>query len=148
MFPRAMRHGPESAPETHAIIAAAIEVQRHLGTGLLESAYGDAFQMELADRGIPCRREVAIPIFYKGRTLRTTYRADFVCQDKILVELKASAGLGPADQAQMWHYLTATNSTLGLLLNFGHAPLQIRRFVHGHQDAVSLDSVDSAARPT
>lgn len=139
------RFTPQTAPETHAIIAAAIEVQRHLGTGLLESAYGDALEMELNDRGIPHEREVRVPLFYKGRVLRTQYRADFVCHGRIILELKASVALGAADQAQMWHYLAATKSQVGLLLNFGHAPMQIRRFVNGRLETLSADSVDSVA---
>jgi GxxExxY protein len=139
------RYDSSRSPETHAIIGAAIEVQRHFGTGLLESAYGDALELELADRGIPHFREVAVPLVYKGRTIRTCYRADFVCHGSIILELKASVGLGNADQAQMWHYLAATGLTLGLLLNFGHSPMQIRRFANGFSEPVSLDFADSAA---
>lgn len=62
-----------------------------------------------------------------------------------MVELKASVGLGGADAAQMWHYLAVTGMKIGLLLNFGHAPLQIRRFVNGHVDVVSADFADFAA---
>lgn len=116
-----------------------------MGTGLLESAYGDALELELADRGIPHSRETPVPLTYKGRVLRSVYRADFVCFGDIVVELKASVGLGNADQAQMWHYLAATGKNVGLLLNFGHAPMQIRRFARGGMEAVSLDSLDSAA---
>ncbi|HUR25054.1 MAG TPA: GxxExxY protein [Candidatus Thermoplasmatota archaeon] len=139
------RFDAAQAPETHAILGAAIEVQRDFGTGLLESAYGDALEMEMTDRGIPHRREVAVPLFYKGRQIRTCYRADFVCHGRIVLELKASVGLGNADQAQMWHYLAATGLDLGFLLNFGHAPMQIRRFVRGDMQHISVDSVDSVA---
>jgi GxxExxY protein len=135
----------QTAPQTHAIIGCAIEVQRHFGTGLLESAYGDALEMEFSDRGIPFQREAQVPLFYKGRGIRTIYRADFVCYDGLVIEIKASVGLGGADIAQMWHYLAATKLTTGLLLNFGHGPLQIRRFVGRKMDIVSEDSVDSVA---
>lgn len=136
-----------TAPQTHEIIGAAIEVQTHFGTGLLESAYGDALELEFHDRGVPFARECPVPLFYKGRQIRTVYRADFVCFDGIVVELKASVGIGSADLAQMWHYLSATGLRTGLLLNLGHAPMQIRRFVGGRMDVISPDSADSVAGP-
>ena len=140
-----MRFGQETSPETFEVIGAAIEVQRILGTGLLESAYGDALEVELGDRHVPFQREVSLDIRFKGRLLRTRYRADFVCRDNLVLELKASSGLGAADFAQMWHYLALTGKTTGLLLNFGRAPLQVRRFVNGAVDVVSPDFADFAA---
>src|SRR5689334_10727564 len=98
----------ETSPETHRVIAAAIEVQSHFGTGLLESAYGDALEMEFLERGIPHEREVQLPVFYKGREIRTRYRADFICFGHLLVELKVSIGLGTVDFAQLLHYLRIT----------------------------------------
>jgi GxxExxY protein len=139
------RFDASQSPETYAIIGAAIEVQRQFGTGLLESAYGDALELELEERGIPFAREVAVPLFYKGTRIRTCYRADFVCHQTVVIELKASVGLGAADQAQMWHYLAATRLKVGLLLNFGLAPMQIRRFAHGLAEPVSVDFADFAA---
>jgi GxxExxY protein len=139
-----MRFSVEKSPESYAIIGAAIEVQRAFGTDLLESAYGDALEIEFTDRGIPHVRELVLPIMYKGRTIKTRYRADFVCGE-VLLELKASRSLSPADLAQMWHYLAVTGKQVGLLLNFGHAPLQVRRFVHGFAEPVSLDFADFAA---
>jgi GxxExxY protein len=141
------RFTSETSPETHAIIGAAIEVQRHLGSGMLESAYADALEVELADRSVDHRREVPLPITYKGRVLRTVYRADFICGKGVLVELKAASALTNVDLAQVGHYLAVTGLTTALLLNFGHAPLQIRRFVNGLMDPVSADSVDSAVGP-
>jgi GxxExxY protein len=139
-----MRFDAQRSPESFAIIGAAIEVQRAFGTDLLESAYGDALELELQDRSISHQREVFLPIHYKGRRIRSTYRADFVC-GALVVELKASRALSDADFAQMWHYLSVTGKEVGLLLNFGRSPMQIRRFVNGVMDAVSLDFADFAA---
>lgn len=139
-----MRFDARRSPESFAIIGAAIEVQRVFGTDLLESAYGDALELEFQDRSIPHEREVFLPIDYKGRRIRSTYRADFVCGD-LVIELKASRSLADQDLAQMWHYLSVTGKKVGLLLNFGRSPMQIRRFVNGIMDAVSPDFADFAA---
>ena len=141
-----MRFDARRSPETYAIIGAAIEVQRLLGTQLLESAYGDALELEFEDRGIAALREVGLDIRYKGRTLRTKYRADFVVGD-VVIELKAHVGVGAADLAQTWHYLALTGKTTALLLNFGRSPLQVRRFVNGAVEPVSADFADFAASP-
>ena len=136
-----MRLDADRSPQTFALIGAAIEVQKHLGTRLLESAYGDALELEFSDRGMPFEREVGLDIAYKGRTLRTKYRADFLCHGSILVELKASSALGDHDIAQILHYMSLTGCPMGLLLNFGRAPMQIRRLVGHRAETISPDFV-------
>ena len=69
-----------------------------------------------------------MPIFYKGQKLNTSYRSDFICYDSIIVELKALSKLGKVEEAQIINYLKATGFTVGLLLNFGAASLEYRRF--------------------
>lgn len=115
-------------PRTHAIIGAAMEVHRHLGPGFLESVYHRALAVELHQRGVPFAQEVELEVIYKGRRLDVSYRADFICFESILVEVKALRELGALEEAQVLNYLKATGLDVGLLLNFGGVSLQYKRF--------------------
>ena len=117
--------------ETYAIIGAAMEVHRQLGPGFLEAAYREALKLEFSYRGIPFRAEVPLQIFYKGTPLRTRYKADFICYDKVLVEVKAMRNLTAVDLAQVLNYLKASELHRALLLNFGSPALEYRRFALG-----------------
>ncbi len=116
-------------PETYAIIGAAMEVHRTLGCGFLESVYHEALAIEFAERGIPFRREAALPIIYKDNVLPCSFRVDFICFDKILLELKALTALSPVEDSQVINYLKASKLPCALLLNFGAASLQQKRLV-------------------
>lgn len=105
--------------ESYDIIGAAFDVYNKLGHGFLEAVYQEAFEIELKKRGIPYEREKEIKILYDGIELQQSYRADFVCYDKIIVELKAVSALDDAHHAQVYNYLHATGFKLGILLNFG-----------------------------
>ena len=115
--------------ETEKIIGAAIAVQRELGTGFLEPVYQEALAIEFKLRGIPYEREKELSINYKGFILDKTYRADFVCYDKILLELKAVDKLTSEHTAQVLNYLNATKFKLGLLVNFGECPIKPKRLI-------------------
>lgn len=103
---------------TRQIIGAAIEVHRVLGPGLLESAYQVCLAHELELRGIPFERETALPVAYKGVHLDCGYRADFIVDGKVVVELKAIDALAPVHEAQLLTYLKLTGCRVGLLINF------------------------------
>lgn len=108
--------------ETFAIRGAIYEVYKTLGSGFLEGVYQEALELELLERGIPYKAQHEIAIAYKGTQLRQTYRADIVCYDKIILELKAAKQLLPEHHAQLQNYLRATGVKLGLLVNFCHYP--------------------------
>lgn len=114
------------------IIGAAIEVHRHLGPGLLESAYGSCLADELLARNVRFEREVPVAVVYKGRTLAPAFRADFLVEERVLVELKAIAEVMPAHKAQALTYLRLSGLKLGLLLNFSAVTMRqgIERFVN------------------
>jgi GxxExxY protein len=119
----------EKDPKTYAIIGAAMEVHRQLGSGFLEAVYQEALAIELNDRNIPFVREAELPVMYKGTRLYTGYRADFICYGEIIVELKAIHNTGIIEQAQIINYLKATHMRVGLLLNFGAASLEYKRYI-------------------
>ncbi|NML42122.1 GxxExxY protein [Ramlibacter sp. G-1-2-2] len=108
---------------SHDIIGAAVEVQRVLGVGLLESAYAAAFAIELTERGLRCARELPISGHYKGRDIGVLYRADFLVEDSVLVELKALDGVLDVHRAQLLSYLRLSGHKIGLLINFHSFPV-------------------------
>jgi GxxExxY protein len=105
--------------ESYKVVGAAFKVYNNLGPGFLEAVYQEALEIELQRQGIPYEREKELKIQYDGIELKQTYKADFVCFGKIIVELKAVSALDDAHRSQVYNYLHATNYKLGLLLNFG-----------------------------
>lgn len=124
-----MRHNELSSK----IIAAAIEVHRELGPGLLESIYEQCLVQELRDRGLRVEQQIVVPLRYKGKALGTTMRLDMRVESLIIVEVKAVEAFHDAHIAQLLTFMKLTDCQLGLLINFNEALLKhgIRRVVNG-----------------
>lgn len=103
---------------TDKIIGSAIEVHRHLGPGLLESAYEECFCHELSLKGIPFERQKPLPLEYKGIKLDCGYRMDMVVDNKVVIELKCVEKIMPINEAQLLTYLRLSNLKVGLIINF------------------------------
>ena len=108
---------------SHEVIGAAVEVQRVLGVGLLESAYANALAIELGERELGFQRDVPLLARYKGRDVGMAYRADFIVEDRIVVELKAMDAMAEAHRAQLLTCLRLSGLKLGLLINFHTFPV-------------------------
>ncbi|MEK7722951.1 MAG: GxxExxY protein [Acidobacteriota bacterium] len=116
--------------EVFEIIGAAIEVQKVLGNGFLEPVYQESLEIELGFRRIPFDSQKRLNLFYKDVALKKEYIPDFVCYDKIIVEIKALERLTNIEIAQLINYLHATKLRVGLLINFGsQGKLEWKRFV-------------------
>jgi len=115
---------------TGKIIGAAIEIHRALGPGLLESAYEACLAYELRLRKLKVENQKSMPVFYKDVMLDCGYRADFVVEDQVIVEIKSVAGIAPIHEAQLLSYLKLSDCKFGLLINFNVQLLKegIRRF--------------------
>lgn len=109
--------------ESYAIRGACMDVYKILGNGFLEAVYQECLEIEFKRRQIPYVAQKILRLTYEGQTLRQTYKPDFVCYDKIIVEIKAISKLLDEHQAQGMNYLKATGFKLCLLVNFGHYPL-------------------------
>jgi GxxExxY protein len=107
-----------------------------LGHGFLEAVYQEALALELTAREIPFQREVILPVKYKGELLQCGYRADFICFDGIVAELKAISQLTGVDDAQVINELKATGFKRGLLLNFGSTSLEYKRLIFNLRESV------------
>jgi len=109
---------------TQTIIGAAIEVHRHLGPGLLESAYEAALCRELALQRVAYQRQKRLALTYKGITLPQSYRLDLVVESAVVVEVKAVETVLPIHEAQLLTYLKLGGYHVGLLLNFNVSQLR------------------------
>ena len=128
----------EAEDLTQRINACAIEVHRHLGPGLLESAYEGAMCVELSSAGVPYECQVPLPVVYKGHVVGE-YRIDLIVDRAVVVELKSVERFDPVFEAQVLTYLRVTGKKLGLLINFGVATLKegFRRLVNDYAPASS-----------
>ena len=116
--------------DSYKILGACFEVYNRQGCGFLESVYQECLEIEFAHEGIPFAAQQELQILYREKLLSHTFRPDFVCFDKIIVEIKAVSALADEHRAQVLNYLNATDIKLGLLVNFGHHPkLEYERLV-------------------
>ena len=116
---------------SHRIIGCAIEVHRELGPGLLESTYQNCLAREFDLNGIPYRRELSLPVIYKGLTIESGYRIDLFVGDEILLELKAVSELSSVHEAQILTYMKLAGVHHGFLINFNVRRLKdgLRSFI-------------------
>ena len=108
--------------ESYRIIGACFEVYKEKGCGFLEAVFQECLEFEFGDQRIAFVAHPSLALSYKGRALRQTYTPDFVCDGKIILEIKAVSKLNDEHRAQVHNYLRATGHRLGLLANFGHFP--------------------------
>ncbi len=106
--------------ESYAVVGVCFAVYNEMGYGFTEPVYQECLEIELADRGIPFRPQAELPLMYKGRRLEKFFIPDFICYDRIIVEIKAVKEFVDEHRAQLHNYLKATGYKLGLLVNFGH----------------------------
>ncbi|MBR5814752.1 MAG: GxxExxY protein [Methanocorpusculaceae archaeon] len=106
--------------DMYRIVGCALAVYNHLKPGYLESVYEEALEIELLDAGFSVRRQVRLPITYKGRLLKSQFVADMIVNDAVLVELKAVSSLSRAHEQQICSYMKSTGIKEGLLVNFGN----------------------------
>lgn len=116
--------------ESYDIQGAIFEVYREMGCGFLESVYQECLEREFKDRKIPFVSQRELILLYKGKKLEQIYKPDFICHDKVIIELKAVKEIAPEHEAQLFNYLKATGLHVGLLVNFGHYPkAQVKRVI-------------------
>jgi GxxExxY protein len=113
--------------ESYKIIGSCMEVHKELGCGFLEPVYQEALEIVFKKNGIPYQREKELSIMFCGELLKKTYNADFVCYNKIILELKALNMLLSEHEAQVINYLKTSDFMLGLLVNFGSTSLEYKR---------------------
>lgn len=115
--------------ETYKIIGLAMEVHKTLGKGFLEIGYKEALELEFRWANVPYKREKSFLIDYKGTLLKRFYTADFVMNEKIIVEVKTQAAIIDTNYKQTINYLAVSHLTVGLILNFGEDSLTFKRVI-------------------
>lgn len=116
--------------ESYQIIGICMNIHSTMGHGFLEAVYSEILEKEFIKNNIPYQREVKLNLFFKGEKLDKKYKADFVCYDGIILEIKAVSFLHENFSKQTLNYLKATNKQLGLLINFGEKSLKYKRIIN------------------
>jgi len=115
--------------ESYRIIGACLAVHNELGCGFLEAEYQEVLAIEFKNSGIPFEQEKPLSICFKGVQLNKKYIADFICYDKIILEIKALSSISSEHESQLLNYLKATGLKLGILINFGEKSLNYKRLL-------------------
>jgi GxxExxY protein len=116
--------------ESYDIIGLCMKVHKELGHGFLESVYQEALEIEFQKNNIPFKKEMKLPVYYNDQPLKKYFRADFICYESIVLELKATKYSVEADIRQTLNNIKATNFKLGILINFGSPSLTYKRVVN------------------
>lgn len=130
--------------ETHAILGACFQVYNDKGCGFHEPVYQECLEIEFEIQKIPFVAQKELGLSYRNRRLKQTFRMDFLCYDRIVVELKAVSALADEHRAQVLNYLNASGCPVALLINFGHYPrLEYERLVLTRQSPENRQSVQT-----
>jgi GxxExxY protein len=124
--------------QTFQIIGACMEVHKKLGNGFLESVYEEALEMEFIKRNILYLRQHKLNLFYDGLPMDKFFKADFLCYQSVILEIKAVSFLNKDMQKQTINYLHASNMQVGLLINFGESSLKWKRFINTPKQSMSV----------
>ena len=118
--------------ESYKIIGACMKVHRDLGSGFFEAVYDEALKKEFDNSGIPFENQVKLHVFYEGQQLNKYYKADFICYNKIILEIKSVSQVNDVFYGQIKNYLAATKIELGMLINFGLPSLTYKRIINSN----------------
>ena len=116
--------------ESYKIIGICMNIHSTLGNGFLEAVYSEVLEKEFVKNNIPYQREVKLDLFFNGEKLDKKYKADFICFDNIILEIKAVSFIHENFTKQTLNYLKATEKKLGLLINFGEKSLKYKRIIN------------------
>ena len=126
--------------ESYAIMGACFNVYKDKGCGFLEPVYQECLEIEFAHQAVPFWAQSRLRLEYRNRVLKQTYEPDFICYEKIIIEIKAVSTLADEHRAQLLNYLHATKLKLGILVNFGHYPkLEYERIALTGSKSVQLN---------
>ena len=118
------------AEEVYSVLGACFEVYKHMGCGFLEAVYQECLEIELGQKDIQFETQKPLNLAYKGKILDQKYVPDFVCYDRIILEIKACGEMADEHYAQLLNYLYSSGLRVGILANFGHYPkLEYKRMV-------------------
>ena len=116
--------------ESYSIIGACMKVHQKLGPGFLEAVYQEALVKEFTKLALPFQKEKKLALYYDGEKMNKYYRADFLCYNKVVLEVKALGFIAGNLNKQLFNYLKATTMKLGILVNFGKSSLEYKRILN------------------